>query len=546
MRWVGNPGRAESGQAPDQLIDRILGRRGLSPGAEREAFLQPKLAHLSPPEEIPGIPGAVELLKRHLKTGSAMVIYSDYDVDGITSASILRLFLDSMGAGAIRHFMPDRKKEGYGLTAPALERCLQTGLKPKLLIVLDCGTNSRAEVASAKAGGIDVLIVDHHQVGEVAKSDALVNPQLGSSHHHLCTAGLVFKLCHAYLKAEGGRQFDLRTVLDLVALATVADLVPLEKDNRIFVREGLRRLVQTVHPGLRRLMEVSGGGVRTPTTFTLGFQLGPRINAGGRVGEASAGLNLLLSRDPGETAKLARELDLQNRKRQELEAMVLEEAEAEIGESPDGLGLVAASDRWHPGVVGIVAARLVRKYHRPSFVIALEEGAGKGSGRGLPGVSLMDALRACAPCLKGFGGHEGAAGITIEADRVAEFRKILVAWLEKSVRPEVFEKSLSIEMSLLPEHLTPEMARAVGDLAPFGKGNPEPVFQLDGVTMVSAPKVFAERHLKFRAQAGERKFEVVGFDFARRPPDRPTFDLAGSWEWDEYTDAPRWRMVDWR
>ncbi|NBQ64265.1 MAG: single-stranded-DNA-specific exonuclease RecJ, partial [Verrucomicrobia bacterium] len=476
----------------------------------------------------------------------AMVIYSDYDVDGITSASILRLFLDSMGAGAIRHFMPDRKKEGYGLTAPALERCLQTGLKPNLLIVLDCGTNSRAEVASAKAGGIDVLIVDHHQVGEVAKSDALVNPQLGSSHHHLCTAGLVFKLCHAYLKAEGGRQFDLRTVLDLVALATVADLVPLEKDNRIFVREGLRRLVQTVHPGLRRLMEVSGGGVRTPTTFTLGFQLGPRINAGGRVGEASAGLNLLLSRDPGETAKLARELDLQNRKRQELEAMVLEEAEAEIGESPDGLGLVAASDRWHPGVVGIVAARLVRKYHRPSFVIALEEGAGKGSGRGLPGVSLMDALRACAPCLKGFGGHEGAAGITIEADRVAEFRKILVAWLEKSVRPEVFEKSLSIEMSLLPEHLTPEMARAVGDLAPFGKGNPEPVFQLDGVTMVSAPKVFAERHLKFRAQAGERKFEVVGFDFARRPPDRPTFDLAGSWEWDEYTDAPRWRMVDWR
>jgi len=189
MRWVGNPGRAESGQAPDQLIDRILGRRGLSPGAEREAFLQPKLAHLSPPEEIPGIPGAVELLKRHLKTGSAMVIYSDYDVDGITSASILRLFLDSMGAGAIRHFMPDRKKEGYGLTAPALERCLQTGLKPNLLIVLDCGTNSRAEVASAKAGGMDVLIVDHHQVGEAAKSDALVNPQLGSSHHHLCTSG---------------------------------------------------------------------------------------------------------------------------------------------------------------------------------------------------------------------------------------------------------------------------------------------------------------------------------------------------------------------
>ena len=547
MRWTGNPNRAAPGQDPGQLIDLILNRRGLVTPTEREEFLSPKLARLSPPEQIPGMAAAVALLEGHLKARSPMVIYSDYDVDGITSASVLRLFLEALGAGEIRHFIPDRKKEGYGLTAKGLERCLDSGAKPRLLIVLDCGTNSRTEVERAKSAGIDVLIVDHHQIGDTAPSDALVNPQLGKEDHHLCTAGLVFKLCHAFLKSTGKRdQFDLRTVLDLVALATVADLVPLEKDNRIFVREGLKRLVQTAHPGLRRLMEVSGSGVRTPTTFTLGFQLGPRINAGGRVGEATAGLDLLLSRDPTETARLARELDLQNRKRQELEAMALEEAEAEIGDSPEGLGLVAASDRWHPGVVGIVAARLVRKHHRPSFVIALEDGAGKGSGRGLPGVSLMDALRACAPCLKGFGGHEGAAGIVIEADRIQDFRQLLGAWLEKSVRPEVFEKSLSIEMCLLPEHLTPEMARAVGAMAPFGKGNAEPVFQIEGVQMTASPRVFAERHLKFRAQAGDRKFEVVGFDFARRPPDRPTFDLAGSWEWDEYTDAPRWRMVDWR
>ena len=547
MRWIGNPNRAEAGQGPGQLIEMILHRRGLVNANERELFLSPKLARLSPPEQIPGMKVAVELLERHLQAKNSMVIYSDYDVDGITSASVLRLFLEAMGASTVRHFIPDRKKEGYGLTSKGLERCLEAGTKPDLLIVLDCGTNSRVEVEKAKSAGMDVLIVDHHQIGDTAPSDALVNPQLGKEDHHLCTAGLVFKLCHAYLKATGKKdQFDLRTVLDLVALATVADLVPLEKDNRIFVREGLKRLVQTVHPGLRRLMEVSGSGARTPTTFTLGFQLGPRINAGGRVGEATAGLDLLLSRDPTETARLARDLDLQNRKRQELEAMALEEAEEEIGESPEGLGLVAASDRWHPGVVGIVAARLVRKYHRPSFVIALEEGAGKGSGRGLPGVSLMDALRACAPCLKGFGGHEGAAGIVIEADRVEDFRKILGAWLENSVRPEIFEKSLSIEMCLLPEHLTPEMARAVGAMAPFGKGNPEPVFQIEGVQMATAPRVFAERHLKFRAQVGDRKFEVVGFDFAQRPPDRPTFDLAGSWEWDEYTDAPRWRMADWR
>ena len=526
----------------------LLDRRGLDAGPGREHFLRPRLAHLTAPEEIAGMEQGISLLRLHVQRQSRILIYSDYDVDGIVSATVLRLFLKALGMEQVRNFIPDRKTEGYGLTVAGLERALALGPKPDLFVALDCGTNSHAEVRKIKSGGIDVLIVDHHQLGETAEADALVNPQRATQHHHLCTAGLVFKLCHAYLRADGGRErFDLRSVLDLVALATVADLVPLEGDNRILVREGLKRLAQTAHPGLKRLLEVSGAGSRAPTPFTLGFQLGPRINAGGRVGEATAGLDLLLSQDPTETARLARELDMQNRKRQELEAMALEEAEDQLGDEPGGLGLVAASERWHPGVVGIVAARLVRKFHRPSFVIALDDqGAGKGSGRGLPGLSLMDALRACSPCLKGFGGHEGAAGIVIEADRVTEFRKILGAWLEKSVDPEIFKKSLSIEMRLLPEHLTPEMARAVGEMAPFGKGNPEPVFQLDAVQLTGAPRVFAERHLKFRAQAGDRKFDVVGFDFARRPPDRPVFDLAGAWEWDEYTDGPRWRMADWR
>ena len=548
MRWTGHPNQAAAGNSPGDVISRLLERRGLSEGPIREQFLRPKLAHLSAPEEIAGMEAGRSLLHRHIHAKSRMLIYSDYDVDGIVSASVLRLFLEALGVENITHFIPDRKTEGYGLTLAGLGRALNSGPKPDLFIALDCGTNSQEEVNRIKHEGMDVLIVDHHQLGGVAQADALVNPQQAGTHHHLCTAGLVFKLCHAYLRKVGDRErFDLRSVLDLVALATVADLVPLQGDNRIFVREGLKRLAQTTHPGLRRLMEVSGAGSRTPTPFTLGFQLGPRINAGGRVGEASAGLDLLLSHDPTETSRLARELDLQNRKRQELEAMALEEAEEQLGQEPGGLGLVAASERWHPGVVGIVAARLVRKFHRPSFVIAFnEEGAGKGSGRGLPGLSLMDALRACSPCLKGFGGHEGAAGIVIEADRVAEFRNILSAWLERSVAPEIFERSLAIEMTLLPEHLTPEMARAVGEMAPFGKGNPEPVFQLDRVQLVGSPRIFAERHLKFRAQAGDRKFEVVGFDFARRPPNRPVFDLAGAWEWDEYTDGPRWRMADWR
>jgi single-stranded-DNA-specific exonuclease len=265
------------------------------------------------------------------------------------------------------------------------------------------------------------------------------------------------------------------------------------------------------------------------------------------VGDASSGLELLLSHNPTETSRLARELDLQNRKRQELEAIALGEAEEQVGASPQGLVVVAASERWHPGVVGIVAARLARKFHRPSFIIAINPaGEGKGSGRGLPGLSLMDALRACSPCLRGFGGHEAAAGIVIEAGRVAEFRNLLQAWLETHVAPEVFEKTLPIDIQFCSSHLTPEMAKALAELAPFGKGNPEPTIRMDGVQLAGAPKVFAERHLKFRARVGEKKFEVVGFDFAKRVPDRDFFNLAGTWEWDEYTDGPRWRMTDWQ
>ena len=549
MRWSDSHLVLPSECGGEELISRFLSFRGFSVGVDQENFLRPRLASLAAPEELPGISDGVEFLSEAIQGKKRILIFSDYDVDGIVSATLMKLFLQSQGSGEIRTFLPDRQKEGYGLTMGALDRALGQGFVPEVFLALDCGTNSFGEVEKLKQAGVRVLIVDHHQLSEPQpKADVMVNPQRGSVGHHFCTAGLVFKLCHAYQRAKGGREkFDLRNVMDLVALATVADLVPLLNDNRIFVQEGLRRLAKTVHPGLKRLMEVSGVGQRVPTSFTLGFQLGPRINAGGRVGDASSGLELLLSHDPTETARLARELDLQNRKRQELEAVALGEAEEQVESLPKGLANVVASDRWHPGVVGIVAARLVRKFHRPSFTIALNsEGEGRGSGRGLPGLSLMDALRACSSCLKGFGGHDAAAGIVIQAGQVAEFRKLLQAWLETHVAPDIFEKTLPIDIQLCPSHLTPEMARALAELAPFGKGNPEPTLRVDGVQVVGTPRVFAERHLKFRAQAGDKKFEVIGFDFAKRVPTQKVFDLAGIWEWDDYTDGPRWRMTDWQ
>lgn len=549
MRWSESNLVLPADCGGEELLSRFLSLRGLAGSAEQENFLRPRLSSLGAPEELPGMAEAVALLAQTVQEKKRVLIFSDYDVDGIVSATVMKLFLTALGLQEVRTFLPDRQQEGYGLTQAALDRALGQGTMPEVVLALDCGTNSASEVAHLKKAGIRVLIVDHHQLSDPQPlADAMVNPQKGSSGHHFCTAGLVFKLCHAYQRSQGGRElFDLKDVLDLIALATVADLVPLKEDNRIFVREGLRRLAKTSHLGLKRLMEVSGVGQRTPTSFTLGFQLGPRINAGGRVGDASSGLELLLSQNPTETSRLARELDLQNRKRQELEAIALGEAEEQVGTSPQGLVVVAASERWHPGVVGIVAARLARKFHRPSFIIAINpEGEGKGSGRGLPGLSLMDALRACSPCLRGFGGHEAAAGIVIEAGRVAEFRNLLQAWLETHVAPEVFEKTLPIDIQFCASHLTPEMARALAELAPFGKGNPEPTLRMDGVQMAGAPKVFAERHLKFRARVGEKRFEVVGFDFAKRVPDRDVFNLAGTWEWDEYTDGPRWRMTDWQ
>ena len=549
MRWTESQFVLPPECDGEELVRRFLTHRGFPEASAQENFLRPRLASLQPPEDLAGMKDGVEFLTEAIEGKKRILIFSDYDVDGIVSATIMKLFLSAQGCPEVRTFLPDRQQEGYGLTVAALDRALSQGEKPDVFIALDCGTNSVAEVAKLKEAGIRVLIVDHHQLSHPQPAaDALVNPQKGSAGHHFCTGGLVFKLCHAYQRSKGGRErFDIREVLDLVALATVADLVPLREDNRIFVREGLKRLAITSHLGLRRLMEVSGVGLRTPTSFTLGFQLGPRINAGGRVGDANSGLELLLSKNPTETSRLARELDLQNRKRQELEAIALGEAEELVGSSPKELGLVVASDRWHSGVVGIVAARLARKHHRPSFVIALDSGGeGKGSGRGLPGLSLMDALRACAPCLRGFGGHDAAAGIVIEAGRVAEFQTLLQAWLRDFVKPDVFERTLPIDMTLSPSHLTPEMAKALAELAPFGKGNPEPTLRMDQVEFVGQPKIFAERHLKFRAVAGGKKFEVVGFDFAKRVPDRAGFSLAGSWEWDEYTNGPRWRMTDWQ
>jgi single-stranded-DNA-specific exonuclease len=549
-RWnVHQPRNGGPPRTPDRIVSDILERRGLVSDDDRDRFLHPRLRHLADPLRIPGMDRAVARVEAALAAGEEILLYSDYDVDGMASSALLFRFLTHLG-GSVRVFIPDRLAEGYGLTRAGLDRALRPG-RPGLLMALDCGTTSRDEVARLRDLGIGVVIIDHHELpAELPPADALVNPQLGEGDRMLATVGLVFKFCHALLKKRGGAgQFDLKAHLDLVALGTVADLVPLENDNRILVRCGLEGMKKTAHVGLHELMQ-QAGLKRPPTPSTCGFVLGPRLNASGRMADATAGWELLTTSDRAKARQIAAELETLNRQRQQLEQQALTEAEDWIAAHPEesaGRALVVASRDWHPGVVGIVAARLLRKFYRPVFVIALGEGGkGKGSGRGIEGLSLMEALRAVGGTLVGFGGHALAAGVEVEESRVDDFRREINAWLAANTPEEIYQPLLHLETELAGEELDDRLALRLASLEPFGRSNPAPLFAIRGAEVVSPPRVFAQKHLRFRARSGPAEFDVVAFGFGGAAFPSPRPDLAGHWEMDEYTGRPCLRMVDWK
>ncbi len=344
-----------------------------------------------------------------------VVLYGDYDVDGVSSLALLSRVLSRFG-GAPSCFLPLRMDEGYGLSHEGVKRCLDT-LRPQLLIALDCGTSSVEEVAALNAQGVDVVILDHHEChGALPQAHALVNPKLSADFHYLCTVGLVFKLCHALLKVRPVAGLDLREYLDLVALGTVADLAPLIAENRILVKKGLIRLESTRWAGIRALLEVAA--VQFPARPSdIGFRLGPRLNAAGRLGTAEDALNLLLTDDPARARELACSLDAQNKERQAVELAVLTQAEIQLAscfEPARDCAIVVGDTGWHSGVVGIVASRLSKTHHRPVLVIGFDEtGSGRGSGRSIAGLSLVAALGQCGHLLDKFGGHDMAAGFSL-------------------------------------------------------------------------------------------------------------------------------------
>jgi single-stranded-DNA-specific exonuclease len=551
-RWI----LASACGAPDQSslseeicgppwIARLLQRRGLRTDEEASEFLRPQLRKLRDPFLLPQMRVAVERILRAIDTGEKIVLYGDYDVDGVTSLALLNEMLCAYGA-APALFLPMRTEEGYGLSAEAIERCWQAH-RPALLIAVDCGTASCAEIADLCARGAEVIVLDHHEPkAELPNCIALVNPKTGpeSEFRYLCSVGVVFKLCHACLKTRPLPDFDLRQRLDLVALGTVADIVPLEAENRILVHHGAREIANRRLLGMSRLLDVAG--VRPPIAAEhIGFRLGPRLNAAGRLTNAEKALRLLLTTDQAEAEALADELDAQNRERQNLEREIVLAAEAKITQQAlgDAPAIVLGKRGWHPGVLGIVAARIARSYHRPAIIVGFDDdGLGKGSGRSIDGLSLVSALGQSAELLEKFGGHEMAAGLTIREVNFATFAARFGETCGRFLTAEHLEPRLYLDAELTLRDVDWNLLRWHELLQPFGHGNPQPLFFARGVEPALTPRILKEKHLALRLRQDGRFQRAIYFGGAEEPLPQPPWDVAFRISADEYEGELRLQM----
>jgi single-stranded-DNA-specific exonuclease len=515
-----------------ELMARVLAGRDVAID-DVEEFLDPTVRRLMPdPDVLTGMPAAAARIADAVERAEQIAIFGDYDVDGATSAAVLAKFLRLTGREPMIH-IPDRLFEGYGPNTEAIRTLAERGAK--LLVTVDCGTTSLEPLARAKELGLDTVIIDHHQADEtLPPAVAVVNPNRLddlSGLGHLAAVGLVFITVVAVNRELRKRGFwhvlrpepDLLDLLDLVALGTVADVVPLKGLNRAFVSKGLLAMRARNHVGLTALMDAARL-TGPPECWHLGFLLGPRINAGGRIGRADLGVRLLLETEPTEAAAMAAELDRLNRERQVIEQQTLAEAEAEamaaLGLEEKGAVVVTAGHGWHPGVVGLVAARLKERYGRPAFAIALEPGGiGTGSGRSIPGVDLGAAVRhavASGLLMKG-GGHAMAAGVTLLPDKLADFRAYLEETLSGPVEAARHEDSLLIDGALTAAGANVALHADIARAGPYGAGHAEPVFAFPSHTIAYAEEV-GQAHVRARFRAGDgAMINAIAFRAAGKP-----------------------------
>jgi single-stranded-DNA-specific exonuclease len=526
-------------------ICRLLALRGHVPAESAKRYLRPRLDQLLPPEQLLDLSRAVDRLVRAIRDGETILVHGDYDVDGMSSTTLLTKSFRALGAKVVP-FIPRRLADGYDLTEAGVRAAQEAGAT--VVVTCDCGTSAVAPVRTLQSAGIDVIISDHHLPGgDLPNAYAILNPKrpgCGSEDKDLAAVGVAFKLALAVTRALGGNENLVFGMLDLVALATIADIAPLRGENRVFARYGLKMLGETKNLGLRALIRSAGLEGKPLTAGRVGYILAPRLNAVGRLGHALRGVELLTAQSEHEANVIARELEELNARRQEIDRATLEQARrrALTLDLDDTFGIVLAEEGWHPGVIGIVASRIVEEFGRPTILIALDGEEGKGSGRSISRFDLHAGIGGCRHLLKRFGGHRSAAGVTIARDRVDEFARCFNEAARSVLSPDDLVPELRIDLEVALADLTPGFESLLRHLEPCGVGNPSPMLLTRGVRLAAPPRVVGQGGLKLRLHTDDEPLEALGWSLGHRIGEidvsRP-LDIAFRLERDEYQGVSR-------
>jgi single-stranded-DNA-specific exonuclease len=504
-------------------VARLLCLRGFDDPETAQRFLQPSLDHLHDPFRLTGMMAAVERLEQAIARRERIAIHGDYDVDGITSTVILRRALEMLG-GDVVHFIPERLKDGYGLQPAAIERLRADGVS--VVVSVDCGIRGIEAARKARDLGVDLIITDHHEPdAELPDAVAVLNPKRHDCSYpdkYLAGVGVALKVVQA-LCSRAGRQKWLPAFVKIAAIGTLADVVPLVGENRVIARFGLASLSTGPHTvGLRALLDCCGLTGKTIDSYQVAFMLAPRVNAAGRMSTPDIATRLLLATDSSlenEARALAQQLNDENLKRQQEEADLVAQARKAIETDP-AVGahnvLVVGGPGWHRGVIGIAASKLVDTYHKPSIVLSIDGDVAHGSCRSIPDFDMLDALERCSDLFVKFGGHRQAAGLTMEAGRVPEFRQRINAWADEVLHPDQLRPRLRIDGPLSLNGITHDLVRGLDALGPFGMGNPRPVFHAAPVEIVDGPRTLKERHLKMTFSQQGRRFRAIAWRAAER------------------------------
>ena len=535
----------EAVQLPPAIV-KILINRGMNTPATIDSFLNPSLKDLKDPFELMGMAEGIERVTQAFVNNEKVMIFGDYDVDGITATSLLYIVLNKLGA-QVDFYLPNRLTEGYGLSVDSINLARDAGVT--LIVTVDTGINAIEEVEYATSQGIDVVITDHHEAGgDRPPASAVINPKQPDCTYgdELSGVGVAFKFAQALYISLNQDQAELEEHLDLVAMGTAADIVPLVSENRVLTRFGIKQIARTTKPGLKSLAFVSGLMGKKISTGQVVFILAPRINALGRLGDAREAIRLLSTRDERVAQEIARKLDQENRRRKEIDENTLQEALAQMDDVSDlkaDRAIVLAQEDWHQGVIGIVASRLVERFHLPTVMISVINGIGKGSARSIPGFHLCEALKECEDLLIKFGGHKYAAGLSIEKSKIPEFRERFIEVSANHLSKEDIVAKMHIDLELELEMIDDKFMTALEAFAPFGPQNMRPVFLTRNCEVVGNAYVVGRNHLKMKVRKGDRVFDVIGYGLGDKTreitSDSCLIDIVYCAEYNTWNDVTR-------